>query len=110
MTTGETHTSGETPRRAAKPAGGTRDAIVDALLRLAARREFADTTISDIAREAGVSLADFRDAFPSKNPARRRHRSLFPCSRRIVDEELWLRRNDTAHPPWIRCICRMRWT
>ena len=66
MTTGETHTSGEAPRRAAKPAGGTRDAIVDALLRLAARREFADTTISDIAREAGVSLADFRDAFPSK--------------------------------------------
>jgi AcrR family transcriptional regulator len=66
MTTGETHTSGEEPRRAAKPAGGARDAIVDALLRLAARREFADTTISDIAREAGVSLADFRDAFPSK--------------------------------------------
>ena len=66
MTTGETHTSGEAPRRAAKPAGGTRDAIVDALLRLAARREFGDTTISDIAREAGVSLADFRDAFPSK--------------------------------------------
>jgi AcrR family transcriptional regulator len=48
------------------PGGGIREAIVDALLRLAARRDFGDTNISEIAREAGVSLADFRDAFPSK--------------------------------------------
>ncbi len=47
------------------PKGG-REAIVDALLRLAARRDFGEITISDIAREAGVGLADFRDLFPSK--------------------------------------------
>jgi AcrR family transcriptional regulator len=47
------------------PKGG-RDAVVDALLRLAARREFGEITISEIAREAGIGLADFRDLFPSK--------------------------------------------
>jgi AcrR family transcriptional regulator len=43
-----------------------RDRIVEALLSLAARRDFEDVTISDVAHEAGVSLADFRDQFPSK--------------------------------------------
>ena len=43
-----------------------RGSIVDATLALAARRRFEDVTIRDIAAEAGVSLADFRDAFPSK--------------------------------------------
>ena len=41
-------------------------AIVDAMLALASRRRFEDIAIRDIAAEAGVSLADFRDAFPSK--------------------------------------------
>ncbi len=50
---------------ATKPTN-VRDAIIEAMMRLAARREFADVTISDIAREAGISLADFRDNFPSK--------------------------------------------
>ena len=50
----------------ARPRGNARDAIVEATLRLAARRDFAEVTLTDIAREAGVSLADFRDAFPSK--------------------------------------------
>ncbi len=63
MTSGSGNSSGEAPQRAA---GATRDSIIDALMRLAARRGFAETAISDIAREAGVSLADFRDAFPSK--------------------------------------------
>jgi AcrR family transcriptional regulator len=40
--------------------------IVDAMLKLAAQRRFEDIAIRDIAAEAGVSLADFRDAFPSK--------------------------------------------
>jgi AcrR family transcriptional regulator len=72
MTSGHgTHSTEATPTEAirggaGKPAGGARDAIVDALMALTARRGFAETTISDIAREAGVSLADFRDAFPSK--------------------------------------------
>ncbi|MBM6592758.1 hypothetical protein [Microvirga pudoricolor] len=47
-----------------KPSG--REAIVEALMRLAARRPWDEIEIADIAVEAGVSLADFRDAFPSK--------------------------------------------
>ncbi|MGA8169871.1 MAG: TetR family transcriptional regulator [Methylocystis sp.] len=66
MTSKSNHSGEAAPQGAAKPAGGGRDGIVDALMRLAARRGFAETTITDIAREAGVSLADFRDAFPSK--------------------------------------------
>lgn len=76
MSGGEAKDSGDmTP---AKKAGGSaRDAIIDALLRLLARRGFADITMSDIACEAGVSLADFRDVFPSKGAA------LAAFSRRI---------------------------
>lgn len=48
------------------PNGSTRDKIVEALMRLASRRAFEDIAIADIAHEAGVSLADFRDCFPSK--------------------------------------------
>src|SRR5947209_15818576 len=44
----------------------TRKAIVEAMMKLAAQRRFDDITIRDIAAEAGISLADFRDAFPSK--------------------------------------------
>jgi len=40
--------------------------IVDAMMKLAAERRFEDIAIREIATEAGVSLADFRDAFPSK--------------------------------------------
>ena len=40
--------------------------IVDALLALAAERRFEEITIAEIAGRAEVSLADFRDAFPSK--------------------------------------------
>ncbi|HMK89241.1 MAG TPA: TetR/AcrR family transcriptional regulator [Methylocystis sp.] len=61
--------TGVEPKQAARNPKGKRDEIVDALLRLAARRSFADITISDIAREAHVSLADFRDSFPSKGAA-----------------------------------------
>lgn len=43
-----------------------RKAIVEAVMRLAALRRFEDITIRDIVAEAGVSLADYRDAFPSK--------------------------------------------
>ncbi len=56
------------PKSEAKPAppSDTRGKIVDALMKLAAERRFEDISISDIARAAGVTLADFRDAFPSK--------------------------------------------
>ena len=46
--------------------GDKRGAIVEALMRLAATRPYEDISIRDIASEAQVSLADFRDAFPSK--------------------------------------------
>lgn len=43
-----------------------RKAIVDALVDLAARRPWNEIEIKDIAQAANVSLAEFRDLFPSK--------------------------------------------
>jgi AcrR family transcriptional regulator len=48
--------------KAADPKGK----IIDALMKLASERSFEDISIRDVAAEAGVTLADFRDAFPSK--------------------------------------------
>lgn len=48
------------------PQADPRPKIVEALMALAAEQPFEEITISEIARRAGVSLADFRDAFPSK--------------------------------------------
>ena len=42
------------------------EAIVDALMNLAATRPWNEIEIADIAQTAGVSLAEFRDLFPSK--------------------------------------------
>ena len=50
---------------AGKPAG-KRDRIIDALMELAAEREWNDISLTEVTQRAGVSLADFRDAFPSK--------------------------------------------
>lgn len=50
----------------AAPKASPRDRIVDALMALAAEQPFEEITISQVADRAGVSLADFRDAFPSK--------------------------------------------
>jgi AcrR family transcriptional regulator len=47
-------------------AGEPKARIVDALMELAAERRWEDITLSDIALRAGLSLADFRDHFPSK--------------------------------------------
>jgi AcrR family transcriptional regulator len=49
----------------AKPAD-PRSKIVDALLELASEKRFEDISIRDICKRAGLSLADFRDSFPSK--------------------------------------------
>lgn len=46
--------------------GSNRERIVDALMELAAEQAFDEIAISAIAERAGVSLADFRDCFPSK--------------------------------------------
>ena len=53
------------PKSEAKPADA-RGKIVDALMELAAERRFEDIPVRDICKTAGVSLADFREAFPSK--------------------------------------------
>jgi len=55
------------PKSVAKsPPPDMRSKIVDALMELAAERRFEDISVRDICKTAGVSLADFRDAFPSK--------------------------------------------
>ncbi|KAF2992167.1 TetR/AcrR family transcriptional regulator [Methylocystis sp. MJC1] len=43
-----------------------RNRVIDAALKLAARRDFGDVSLTDIAHEASISLADLRDLFPSK--------------------------------------------
>ncbi|HET6375364.1 MAG TPA: TetR/AcrR family transcriptional regulator [Methylocella sp.] len=43
-----------------------RNAIIDALMELAGERSWEDITISDVAARANVSLATFREFFPSK--------------------------------------------
>ena len=48
-----------------KPAD-PRGIIVDALMTLAGERRFEDISIREICQEAGLTLADFRDFFPSK--------------------------------------------
>lgn len=53
------------PKSEAKPAD-PRGKIVDALMELASGQRFEDISIRDICKTAGVTLADFRDAFPSK--------------------------------------------
>jgi AcrR family transcriptional regulator len=43
-----------------------RKAIVDALMDLASKRSWSEIEINDLAQAANVSLAEFRDLFPSK--------------------------------------------
>ena len=54
------------PGSEAKSPTDARGKIVDALMTLSAERRFEDISVRDISKVAGVSLADFRDAFPSK--------------------------------------------
>ena len=55
------------PQSAAAPVSNDpRAKIVDALMALAAKRPFEEIAIRDICAAADVSLADFRDVFPSK--------------------------------------------
>jgi AcrR family transcriptional regulator len=72
-----------------KPAD-VRGLIVEALMRLAAMRSFEDISIRDICAEAGVTLADFRDYFPSKGAV------LGGFSRRIDRAVLSQRVDDMA--------------
>ena len=49
-----------------KPVPSVRDRIIDALMELSAERDWDDFGLTDVAARAGVSLSEFRDAFPSK--------------------------------------------
>jgi AcrR family transcriptional regulator len=57
------HTSDETDE---PKSHSPRDRAIDALMTLAAQRPWSDISLGDVAEEAGLSLAQFRDAFPSK--------------------------------------------
>ena len=65
MTNEGQNDAGPTTSQAGKSAD-PRARIIDALMRLAAERAFEDIAIRDICAAADVTLADFRDAFPSK--------------------------------------------
>jgi AcrR family transcriptional regulator len=52
------------PRKA--PPAEPKEAIIDALLTLAAARDYDKIGLNAIAREAGVPLADMRELYPSK--------------------------------------------
>ena len=54
------------PKPKAKRKASPREDAVDALMRLAAEQPWNDIEIGDIAREAGQSLAEFRELYPSK--------------------------------------------
>ena len=58
--------SGAASPSSSGPAGSKRDEAVDALMRLAAEQPWDDIELADIAREAGLSLSEMRDLFPSK--------------------------------------------
>lgn len=88
-----------------------RDRVVDALLALAAEREWAEIGLDDIARDADLTLADLRDLFPSKGAIlggfiRRLDRQTLegtptdliesPARDRVLD--LMLRRFDALRP------------
>ncbi|GJD43873.1 hypothetical protein AFCDBAGC_1732 [Methylobacterium cerastii] len=70
-----TETAGS-PKKGRKPAQPSahpeaptlppREAAMEALMRLAAEQPWNDIEVGDIAREAGLSLAELRDLFPSK--------------------------------------------
>ena len=70
-----------------------RDRIVDALMTLAAEQPWNDIEIGDIAREANVTLAEFRDAFPSKGAV------LAGLARRIDRQVLQGPSDDLAEEP-----------
>ncbi len=53
-------------QKQAQAPGDIREKIVDALMGLAAKKPWEEISLSDVADRAGVSLTQFRDAFPSK--------------------------------------------
>lgn len=64
-----------------KPSPPARDAVVQALMRLAATRPWDAIEVADIAHEAGLSLAELRDLFPSKG-------AVLGAFARMIDREV----------------------
>jgi AcrR family transcriptional regulator len=58
--------SDKTAKSAAEPENSPRSRVVAALMALAAEERWADITIRAVAERAQLSLAEFRDIFPSK--------------------------------------------
>ena len=58
--------SGQDASAPSGPPGDRRRLVIDALMRLAAIQPWSDIELTDIAREAGLTLSDMRDLFPSK--------------------------------------------
>lgn len=77
----------------AEASSNKRQAIVDALMDLASRRSWNDIEINDIAQAADVSLAEFRDLFPSKGAV------LGALSRQIDKQVLEGTTDDLAGEP-----------
>jgi AcrR family transcriptional regulator len=75
------------------PNAPSRDAVVDALMRLAESRPWSDIELQDVAQEAGISLADLRDMFPSKGAI------LGGLSRRVDRQVLAGTTDDLAGEP-----------
>ncbi|MCC2096275.1 MAG: TetR/AcrR family transcriptional regulator [Hyphomicrobiales bacterium] len=58
--------SQSTTAPSAAPAGDNRTRLIEAMMTLAATSRLEDITMTDIALKAGLTLAGFRDCFPSK--------------------------------------------
>jgi len=67
-----------------------RERVVDAALSLATRRDYGDVTLSDIAHEANISLAELRDLFPSKG-------AIIGGFLRRIDRQILQEQNGTHH-------------
>ena len=58
-----------------------REIVVDALMRLAADRPWDDIEITDIVQEAGITLQEFRELFPSKG-------AVLGALSRMIDQQV----------------------
>mgnify|MGYP006271554075 CR=1 FL=1 len=67
-----------------------REKVVEAALVLATRRDYGDVTLSDIAHEANISLAELRDLFPSKG-------AIVGGFLRRIDRQILQEQNEIHH-------------
>ncbi len=67
-----------------------RERVVDAALVLATRHDYGDVTLSDIAHEANITLAELRDLFPSKG-------AIIGGFLRRIDRQILQEQNEIHH-------------